>query len=70
MVTRLFKHVKTGHYYWVISFSGILEKTQEQMVIYCRANPSDELGIGQRVHWIRPYKEFFDGRFKEVKLKE
>lgn len=45
--------------YQILNF-GVLEKTLEPMVVYKKVcpNPSDE------VIFIRPVREFFDGRFR------
>ena len=51
---KMFFHVKTGHYYEVLGF-GIIEATLEPAVIYA--------STGSSMVWIRPIKEFFDGRF-------
>jgi len=65
---RLYKHIKTGHYYWILNNHMVLEKTLELMVAYTRVN---RLGneLDDRV-WVRPASEFYDGRFKVIKLKE
>lgn len=66
---RLFKHLKSGKYYWVInSTTMVRESDLEPVVAYTRVNRSNEKM--DDVIWIRPKKEFFDGRFKVIKLKE
>lgn len=78
---RLFKHVKTGKFYWLLNDHMIIEKTLERGVAYTNVTPYtiDEMEslsktldspVSESIVWIRPYNEFFDGRFKSVKLKE
>lgn len=66
---RLFKHLKSGRYYWIVnSVSLVLEKNLVPMVSYTRVNRSgDEM---DDIIWLRPKEEFFDGRYKPIKLKE
>lgn len=53
----LWKHLKTGNTYEVL-MHGFIEATQECVVIYKR--------VGQNFAWVRPYKEFMDGRFEQI----
>lgn len=53
----VYKHTKTGNYYFVIG-EGTLENTLEEAIVY------KDIKSG-RV-WIRPKKEFMDGRFEKV----
>lgn len=51
----LYRHRKTGGLYTLL-FEAILEKNLERVVVY-RCTETGKL-------WVRPYKEFFDGRFE------
>lgn len=53
---KLYLH-NNGNLYDILSI-GLLERTLESMVTY--------KDIETGVIWVRPAKEFFDGRFKEV----
>lgn len=53
---KLWLHVKTGSHYKILHM-GLAEKTLEPVVIYQRYD-----GIGPV--WVRPWAEFFDGRFR------
>lgn len=52
----IYRHVKTGHDYTILDF-GIIEATMTPAVIYRRFD-------GSGGTFIRPAKEFFDGRFR------
>lgn len=52
----LFLHVKTGHVYQYLALT-VIEATMEPGVMYCAPGFED-------MPFIRPAKEFFDGRFK------
>lgn len=54
---NIFRHKKTNNYYFVIG-EGTLENTLEDAIVY------KDIKSG-RV-WIRPKKEFMDGRFEKV----
>jgi hypothetical protein len=54
------EHLKTGSYYMVFAY-GILEATKEDVVVYVEANKNGALPNGKV--WVRPKKEFYDGRF-------
>ena len=68
MDQRLFVHKKTGNYYIVVNDCVYLEATNERAVAYYRLQPTDDMSSHKL--WIRSHKEFFDGRFKKVRLKE
>lgn len=53
---QLWKHVKTGELYEIVEF-GIREFDLVVQVIYKSAR------IAGDAVWVRPAKEFFDGRF-------
>lgn len=54
---NVFKHRKTDNYYFIIG-EVVLENTLEEAIIY------KDIKSG-RV-WVRPKKEFMDGRFEKV----
>jgi hypothetical protein len=54
------EHLKTGNLYLVFAF-GKIESTLEDSVVYVEASKSGALRNGNV--WIRPRKEFYDGRF-------
>ena len=54
------EHLKTGNLYYIFCF-GKLEATLEDVVVYIDANKNGPLYYGKV--WIRPRKEFVDGRF-------
>jgi hypothetical protein len=54
------EHMKTGNLYFIIGF-GKQESTLEEMVIYIAATKNGPLN--NSMPWIRPKKEFYDGRF-------
>ena len=56
-----FTHLKSGKTYTILDF-GVMEATLEPMVLYRRVDLMPNGPI-----WIRPCKEFFDGRFMEEK---
>ena len=58
MSTKLWVHKKTGNKYTILHF-GVQEKTICPVVIY------QQVGVVEAPVWVRPCKEFFDGRFKE-----
>jgi hypothetical protein len=60
---RLFCHRKTGGIYRVITEVAVLEASPENgtYVVYAPV-----LNGQKAVAWIRPYEEFFDGRFEEI----
>lgn len=57
-----FRHKKTGHVYHVIEHVSLQSKTKledmDTLVLYRDL-------IGGRA-WVRPVKEFYDGRFERV----
>ena len=53
------RHKKTGTVYRVIGPARI-EATLEAAVIYVRAD-------GEGPYWVRPIREFIDGRFEQVR---
>lgn len=58
-VGTTFLHVKTGRIYTIMGHC-MIEATLEVGVLYMIAdNTSDTL-------WVRPYSNFFDGRFTQV----
>ena len=57
-MNRVYYHLKSHGLYRVISKSARLETTLEPMVVYKNITTGDV--------WIRPKKEFFDGRFKQI----
>lgn len=61
MINNPWKHVKTGHFYEIVSL-GVIEKDGTPAVIYRRVF-SDPTGP---ILWIRPLDEFMDGRFKRI----
>lgn len=65
---RLFRHVRTNNVYIVINEEVYIEATGEKAVAYARAYPTHDRNTHKV--WIRPHKEFMDGRFKVVILKE
>jgi len=69
MDQRLYVHKKTKKYYLVVNDHVYIEATSERAVAYYRLQPNEEFDPSHYM-WIRPYKEFFDGRFKPVRLKE
>ena len=52
----LFLHVKSGHVYQYLALT-VIEATMEPGVMYCAPGFED-------MPFIRPAREFFDGRFK------
>ena len=60
MPNKLFRHVKTGHVYEVLSFKGKLEADWSDAVIYRRYGEPDSEVIA------RSHEEFFDGRFENM----
>lgn len=54
--SKIYQHVKTGGLYIVLENDAFLEKSVEQCTIY------KSLQNGKI--WIRPYTEFWDGRFR------
>lgn len=58
---EIYRHIKTGHCYEVLGM-GLIEATKDTSVIY-RQVDSDTV-------WIRPVKEFFDGRFQCIEQNE
>lgn len=54
---RFWTHKKTGGKYALMHIA-FMEKTLEKVVVYTK------LGYDNHV-WIRPYDEFFDGRFEK-----
>jgi hypothetical protein len=54
------EHLKTGNLYCILGF-GRLEKNLEDVVIYVEATKNGPLN--DRKPWIRPHKEFANGRF-------
>lgn len=57
---QMWKHVKTGELYEIVEF-GIREADLSVQVIYRSSRMNGE------AIWIRPAKEFFDGRFVPFK---
>jgi hypothetical protein len=53
----VWKHWRTGNVYTVLHYA-ILERTGEESVVY--------RGRDSGVIWVRPAREFFDGRFQPV----
>jgi len=51
----LWTHLKSGKVYKVVSH-GFIESTQECVIIYH--------GVDATFSWVRPFKEFMDGRFE------
>ena len=68
MDQRLFVHNKTRKYYVIITDDVYIEATNERAVAYTRLQPSKDESTNKV--WVRPHKEFFDGRFKKIRLKE
>lgn len=58
VIGDIFCHKKSGNFYQVLGF-GLIEATETHAVIY--------QDIHKKLVWIRPTKEFFDGRFEFVK---
>lgn len=54
---KRYRHLKTGGLYEIVG-AGQIEKTLEDVIIY------QNVETGRM--WVRPTKEFFDGRFEEV----
>jgi hypothetical protein len=57
MGTRYVQHKKTAGFYRVLT-TGRLEATLEECVVYQNIHNNDV--------WVRPTKEFEDGRFRDV----
>jgi hypothetical protein len=55
---NLYRHVKTNGEYQVLVEWALLEHNQEPHVVY-------KSMVDNKV-WVRPYKEFFDGRFTRI----
>ena len=55
---KIYKHLKTGCHYLLIG-KAKLEWNLNPVIVY-KSLENDKL-------WVRPEKEFFDGRFIEVK---
>lgn len=54
----IWKHVKRGTFYFIIEDNATWEKDKQRVVVYKNI-------MGGKV-WVRPYDEFFDGRFVRV----
>lgn len=52
-----YRHEKTGGIY-TVACHATYEKTGERVVVYQNVQ-TDEI-------WVRPYEEFYDGRFKKL----
>lgn len=55
----IYKHVKSGGLYVLEIQNALLEVNKESVVVY-RSLETNQV-------WVRPHKEFFDGRFVEYK---
>jgi hypothetical protein len=62
---RYYKHKKTGGLYMVVGL-GVLESNLEEMVLYRYIGTSPRDKLHGTALWIRPKKEFEDGRFKAM----
>lgn len=60
MTDRIYRHKKTGGLYRVVFSEAVIEATLETAVVY--------RSVDDGPVWVRPYAEFFDGRFEQVDL--
>lgn len=56
----IYRHVKTGNHYVILSRDALIEATMTRAVVY--------QAIDHDAVWVRPFDEFFDGRFEAVRL--
>lgn len=61
---RYYRHVKSGREYIYIS-KARLERNLQPVVVYKSLNASGS-SPAQEIMWVRPEKEFFDGRFERI----
>lgn len=54
--SQVYRHTKTGGLYTVLANNALLERSPEPQVVY------RSLKDGQV--WVRPWTEFYDGRYK------
>lgn len=60
MTDRIYRHKKTGGLYQIVFSEAVIEATLETAVVY---RSVDEGRV-----WVRPYAEFFDGRFEPIDI--
>lgn len=60
--SEIWQHRKSGGLYMIMSEEATLEKDLSKQVIYT--------SLFDGAVWIRPYSEFFDGRFINVSVDE
>lgn len=61
-VFNLYRHIKTGRLYVVLSEEIYIEKTNEKAVLYAAVSDGKQ--------WVRPHAEFHDGRFLHLNALE
>ena len=68
---RLFKELKTGHYYWIVSRHLVHYDNTDTFVAFTKVNRyvEDEDLIMNDMVWILPKSEF-QSRFKPIRLRE
>lgn len=57
-MTETWHHLKSGRHYTVLTADAKIEATLERAVVY--------QSITDNSIWVRPHKEFMDGRFERV----
>lgn len=62
MVNNIWRHKKTGNLYIILADDMLIESTMERAICY--------VSLHDNRKWIRPHKEFYDGRFEVLNSME
>jgi hypothetical protein len=60
--SEIWQHVESGGLYVVIVNDALIEKTGTTAVVY--------KSLWDGAVWVRPYSEFYDGRFRNLMIEE